>query len=55
MGHTNGYRRGTRYMFARRFRQHGPLALSKYMVTYKVGDIVDIKVCQSTMQYWRMR
>ncbi len=44
MGHTKGYRRGTRYMFARQFRHHGPLSLSTYMTTFKVGDIVDIKV-----------
>jgi large subunit ribosomal protein L21e len=44
MGHTNGYRRGTRYMFSRGFRNHGALALNKYLTTYKVGDIVDIKV-----------
>eukprot|EP00048_Salpingoeca_helianthica_P006907 m.104229 g.104229 ORF g.104229 m.104229 type:complete len:159 (-) comp14168_c1_seq1:60-536(-) len=43
MGHTNGYRRGTRYMFARGFRKHGALPLNKYLTTYKVGDIVDIK------------
>ncbi|KAJ2709321.1 60S ribosomal protein L21A [Coemansia spiralis] len=30
-------------MFARKFRQHGPLHLSTYMKIYKVGDIVDIK------------
>ena len=44
MGHTNGYRRGTRYMFQRGFRKHGTLSLTRYLTTYKVGDIVDIKV-----------
>ena len=44
MGHTKGYRRGTRYAFARKFRHHGPLALTTYMTQFKVGDIVDIKV-----------
>ncbi len=44
MGHTKGYRRGTRYMFARGFRNHGKLPLSTYLTTFKKGDIVDIKV-----------
>ncbi|ODV89225.1 hypothetical protein CANCADRAFT_58210 [Tortispora caseinolytica NRRL Y-17796] len=44
MAHTHGYRSGTRYMFARDFRKHGGLPLSTYLKTYKVGDIVDIKV-----------
>ena len=44
MGHTKGYRRGTRYMFARAFRQHGTIPLSTYLATYKIGDRVDIKV-----------
>ena len=44
MGTTKGLRRGTRYMFARDFRKHGPLALTKYLTVYKRGDIVDIKV-----------
>lgn len=30
-------------MFARDFRKHGTVGLSTYMVTYKVGDYVDIK------------
>lgn len=30
-------------MFARNFREHGPTKLSTYMITYKVGDLVDIK------------
>ncbi|KAJ2846861.1 60S ribosomal protein L21A, partial [Coemansia brasiliensis] len=45
MPHSFGYRARTRYMFARKFRQHGPLHLSTYLKTYKVGDIVDIKGC----------
>ena len=44
MGHTKGYRRGTRYMFSRDFGKHGTIALSTYLKTYKVGDFVDIKV-----------
>lgn len=44
MTNTKGYRRGTRYMFSRKFKHHGVTPLSKYMKIYKVGDIVDIKV-----------
>lgn len=44
MTNSKGYRRGTRDLFARRFRTHGTIPLSTYMKVYKVGDIVDIKV-----------
>jgi len=30
-------------MFSRNFRERGPIKLSTYLKTYKVGDIVDIK------------
>lgn len=43
MPHSYGYRARTRYLFARKFRQHGPIRLSTYLKTYKAGDIVDIK------------
>ncbi|XP_065189322.1 large ribosomal subunit protein eL21-like [Sycon ciliatum] len=43
MTNTKGLRRGTRYMFSRKFRTHGQLPLSTYLKVYKVGDIVDIK------------
>ncbi|XP_036365154.1 60S ribosomal protein L21-like [Octopus sinensis] len=43
MTNTKGYRRGTRHMFARRFRRHGVLPLSTYMKVYKRGDLVDVK------------
>ncbi|XP_045203364.1 60S ribosomal protein L21-like [Mercenaria mercenaria] len=43
MTNTKGYRRGTRYMFSRKFRKHGPIPLSTYMKVYKRGDIVDVK------------
>nr|ACY74454.1 ribosomal protein L21 [Malo kingi] len=43
MTNPKGYRRGTRYLFSRPFRQKGPVKLSKYLKVYKVGDIVDIK------------
>ncbi|KAL2758397.1 hypothetical protein ACRALDRAFT_1061595 [Sodiomyces alcalophilus JCM 7366] len=44
MGHPQGLRAGTRHMFAREFRRHGVIPLSTYLRTYRVGDIVDIKV-----------
>jgi large subunit ribosomal protein L21e len=44
MTNSKGYRRGTRDLFARKFRRHGVIPLSTYMKVYKVGDIVDIKV-----------
>jgi large subunit ribosomal protein L21e len=43
MTNPKGYRRGTRYLFARRFRRHGVEHLSTYLKVYKRGDIVDIK------------
>ena len=44
MTNTKGYRRGTRYMFSRKFRKRGVIPLSTYLKVYKRGDIVDIKV-----------
>merc|ERR1719330_2003330 len=32
----------TRFMFSKKFRQHGPLHLSQYFLKVKVGDYVDI-------------
>ena len=43
MVNAKGYRRGTRYMFARDFRKHGVEPLSTFYRVYKRGDIVDIK------------
>ncbi|XP_046343017.1 60S ribosomal protein L21-like [Haliotis rufescens] len=43
MTNTKGYRRGTRYMFSKKFKKHGVIPLSTYMKIYKRGDIVDIK------------
>lgn len=43
MTNTKGYRRGTRYLFSRPFRQRGVIPLSTYLKVYKRGDIVDIK------------
>lgn len=43
MTNTKGYRRGTRYMFSRKFRKHGVEPLSTFLRVYKREDIVDIK------------
>jgi len=43
MTNPKGYRRGTRDLFCRPFRKHGPLPTSTYLKVYRVGDIVDIK------------
>merc|ERR1711982_17212 len=43
MTNTKGYRRGTRYMFSKKFRTKGVIPLSTYLKVYKRGDIVDIK------------
>lgn len=43
MTNTKGYRRGTRYMFAKKFRKHGLEPLSTFLKVYKRGDVVDIK------------
>lgn len=43
MPHSFGVRARTRQLFAQPFRRRGPVPLSKYLATYKVGDYVDIK------------
>src|SRR5438105_15429753 len=43
MTNTKGYRRGTRYLFSRKFRRHGTEHLSTYLRVYKRGDLVNIK------------
>jgi len=43
MPHSYGIRARTRHLFARDFRTSGPIKLSTYLKTYRVGDIVDIK------------
>ncbi|KNC98578.1 uncharacterized protein SPPG_06263 [Spizellomyces punctatus DAOM BR117] len=43
MPHSFGLRARTRHLFSRDFRAKGPVKLSTYLKTYKVGDIVDIK------------
>uniref|UniRef100_A0A7S2HBT1 60S ribosomal protein L21 n=1 Tax=Helicotheca tamesis TaxID=374047 RepID=A0A7S2HBT1_9STRA len=42
MPHSYGTRARTRHMFAKKFRQHGPIKLSQYLMAVKVGDYVDI-------------
>ena len=42
MPHSFGVRARTRHMFAKKFRQHGPIHLSQYLMNVKVGDYVDI-------------
>merc|ERR1712126_357800 len=39
----HGKRRGTRYLFSKKFRKTGVEHLSTYLKSYKVGDIVDVK------------
>eukprot|EP00924_Labyrinthula_sp_SR-Ha-C_P003565 snap_masked-scaffold_53-processed-gene-1.54-mRNA-1 protein AED:0.36 eAED:0.36 QI:0/-1/0/1/-1/1/1/0/154 len=43
MPHSFGKRARTRDMFAKGFRKQGTPLLTKYLTTYKVGDLVDIK------------
>jgi len=43
MPHSFGYRSRTRHLFSQPFRKRGPVHLSKYLTTYKIGDYVDIK------------
>lgn len=43
MPHSFGRRARTRSMFAKPFRKSGEPTLSKYLTTYRIGDIVDIK------------
>ena len=42
MPHSFGKRARTRHMFAKKFREHGPVKLSQYFMPVKVGDYVDI-------------
>ena len=44
MTNPKGYRRGTRDMFSRAYKRKGVEHLSTYLKTYKMGEIVDIKV-----------
>ena len=58
MTNAKGYRRGTRDMFSRAYKKKGVEHLSTYLTTYKMGDIVDIKVSlhnlyRRTQQYFK--
>eukprot|EP01070_Trichotokara_eunicae_P009177 Trichotokara_eunicae@DN6005_c0_g1_i2.p1 len=44
MPHSYGLRRGTRKLFAKKFRKHGLPTLSKTLTNYKVGDFVTLLV-----------
>ncbi|KAM0750277.1 hypothetical protein T439DRAFT_326229 [Meredithblackwellia eburnea MCA 4105] len=43
MPHSFGARARTRDMFKRQFKTKGQVPLSTFLITYRVGDIVDIK------------
>ncbi|CAK9304664.1 unnamed protein product [Gordionus sp. m RMFG-2023] len=43
MTNSKGYRRGTRYLFAKRFGKKGVEPLSTFLHVYKIGQYVDIK------------
>lgn len=44
MTHTKGFRRNTRKLFRRGFRQHGAIRMKNYLTSYKIGDHVDVVV-----------
>ena len=44
MTHSYGYRRKTRHLFKKGFRQVGTIHIAKTLTTYRNGDIVDIAV-----------
>ncbi len=43
MPHSFGYRARTRDLFAQPFKKSGPVHLSTYLTTYRIGEYVDIK------------
>eukprot|EP01080_Neovahlkampfia_damariscottae_P007476 gene7476-11800_t len=43
MPHSFGKRARTRDLFSRPFRKHGPVHLSQYLQSFKVGEFVDVK------------
>ena len=42
MPHTQGLRGRTRHLFAKEFRRHGMGALTPTLISYRVGDYVDV-------------
>ena len=51
MTNPKGYRRGTRDMFSRAYKRKGVQHLSTYLHTYKMGEIVDIKVYSNSVMF----
>ncbi|KAI5154325.1 large subunit ribosomal protein L21e [Enteropsectra breve] len=47
---SHGYRRGTRKMFAKKFKEHGMTHTSRIMQQFKVGDMVDCVVDPSVVK-----
>ncbi|KAI5169146.1 large subunit ribosomal protein L21e [Pancytospora epiphaga] len=47
---SNGFRRGTRKLFAKRFKQHGQPHVGKILQKFYVGDFVDCKVDSSVVK-----
>mmetsp|Transcript_43300 Transcript_43300/g.108478 ORF Transcript_43300/g.108478 Transcript_43300/m.108478 type:complete len:160 (+) Transcript_43300:1139-1618(+) len=44
MTRSGGKRSNTRYVFSQAFRKRGPQHTSTYLKTFKIGELVDIKV-----------
>lgn len=42
MPHSFGYRARTRHMFAKKFKHHGQVQISRFLRSFHAGDIVDI-------------
>ncbi|GAB5370844.1 hypothetical protein AAMO2058_001528200 [Amorphochlora amoebiformis] len=43
MPHSYGYRARTRDLFCKDFRKNGTIATQRFLKTYKLGDLVDIR------------
>eukprot|EP00470_Lotharella_oceanica_P007655 CAMPEP_0170181364 /NCGR_PEP_ID=MMETSP0040_2-20121228/24968_1 /TAXON_ID=641309 /ORGANISM="Lotharella oceanica, Strain CCMP622" /LENGTH=164 /DNA_ID=CAMNT_0010426389 /DNA_START=14 /DNA_END=508 /DNA_ORIENTATION=- len=43
MPHSYGYRARTRDLFCKGFRKNGTIATQRFLKTYKLGDLVDVK------------
>ncbi len=43
MPHSFGYRARTRDLFSKGFRKNGTIATQRFLKTYRLGDIVDVK------------
>ena len=51
----HGLRARTRDTFSRPFKRHGYIALGVYLRTYKMGDLVDIKVNAAVQKVGQQR